>query len=117
MDVNASRRHRGGRRAWIGLMLPPLAWICFEYGAGVSLRGACAAIGGWAGLLWGVASLAVCSAAAWIARSAAVAGAGAARNPPTSPWLARIALFGAGVFALAITFQTVATMIVPGCAR
>ncbi|SDA25122.1 hypothetical protein [Sphingomonas sp. NFR15] len=113
MDVNASRRQRDGRRAWIGLVLPPLAWICFEYGAGVSLRGACAAIGGWAGLLWGVASLAVCGAAAWIARSAAVA----ARNPPTSSWLARIATFGAGMFALAIMFQTVATMIVPGCAR
>ncbi|WP_169833078.1 hypothetical protein [Sphingomonas panacis] len=96
-------------------MLPPLAWICFEYGAGVSLRGACAEIGGWAGPLWGVASLAVCGAAVWIARAAARAEA--ARNPPTRPWLARIAMFGAGVFALAILFQTTATVIVPGCAR
>jgi len=115
MDVNAGDRQRDGRRARFGLLLPPLAWICFEYGAAMSLRGACAAIGGWAGLLWGVGSLAVCCVAAWIARSAAAAGAGP--NPPVRPWLARIAMLGAGVFALAITFQTVATLIVPGCAR
>lgn len=115
MDVTAARRQRDGRRARIGLMLPPLAWMCFEYGAAISLRGACAEIGGWAGPLWGVCSLAACCVAAGIARSAAAAGAD--HNPPVRPWLARVAMLGSGVFALAITFQTVATLIVPGCAR
>lgn len=32
-------------------------------------------------------------------------------------WLARIALLSAGLFALAILFQTLATLIVPSCAR
>ena len=81
----------------------------------MSLRGGCAAIGGWAGPVWGVTSVALCIVAAVVARPAAAAAAD--RNPPARRWLARIAMLGAGVFALAITYQTLATLIVPGCAR
>jgi hypothetical protein len=32
------------------------------------------------------------------------------------PWLGRIALLAAGIFALAILYQTLAVLIVPSCA-
>ena len=38
-------------------------------------------------------------------------------DPPTRPWLARIACIMSGIFALAIAFQMLATAIVPPCAR
>ena len=36
---------------------------------------------------------------------------------PSRPWVARVAMLEAGVFSLAIAFQTIATLIVPSCAR
>lgn len=104
----------GTRRPWIALSLPPLAWMLFEYGLASSLRPACGAVGAWLGPVWGLASLLACATAAWIARPLAIRGDTA--DVPRR-WLARIAMFGAGIFALAITFQTLATLIVPSCAR
>ena len=34
-----------------------------------------------------------------------------------NPWLARLALIGAAFFALAIAYQTLATILVPACVR
>jgi hypothetical protein len=99
---------------WIALALPPLAWMIFEYGLASSLRPACAAVGSWLGPLWGGGSLLACAVAAGLAWP--MAGT-TDRDPPTRPWLARMALVVAGIFALAIAFQTLATLIVPSCAR
>lgn len=99
---------------WIALALSPLAWMIFEYGLASSLRPACAAVGSWLGPLWGAGSLLACAVAAGLAWPTA---GRIDRDPPTRPWLARIALVVAGIFALAIAFQTLATLIVPSCAR
>lgn len=98
-------------RPWLALTLSPAAWFVFQQGLAFTLRGACGAAGVPIGPLWGVGSLAVCAGAARLAWSRRAGGTGADR------FLARIALFGAGLFALAILFQTVATLIVPPCAR
>ncbi len=105
--------HRG--RAATALLLPPVAWMLFEYGLAVSLRGACGAVGHWLGPLWGMASLLVCGAAAAIAWP--LARNSEAADAPVPSWLARLALPVAGIFALAVAFQTLATLIVPSCAR
>lgn len=102
-------------RPWVAMALPALAWMGFEYGAGSTLRGACAAIGDWLGPAWGLLSLLACGVAMGVAWPLARGGEGA--DPPTGSWLARIALFTAAIFALAISFQTLATMIVPPCVQ
>lgn len=99
---------------WVALALPPVAWIVFEYGLASSLRPACTTVGSWLGPAWGAGSLIVCVTAALLAWPLART---LEADPPTRPWLARIALVVAGIFALAITFQTLATLIVPSCAR
>lgn len=108
-----SRRERV--TPWLALLLPPIAWLVFEYGAGGVLRASCAAMGAWLGPAWGGASLIGCAAAAMLAWP--LARRGAVKPPPVRLWLARVALFAAGVFALAIGFQTLATLIIPACAR
>lgn len=100
-------------RAWAAFATPPLAWMVFEYGFGSALRPACRAVGTWLGPAWGGASLLACALAALLAwRSAADAEEGT-----VAVWLARVTMLGAGVFALAIAFQTTATLIVPPCVR
>lgn len=95
-------------RAWTALALPPLTWFLFEQGLSALLHADCTRVG-W-GLVWGAASLGVCAVAArivWPLRSHH----GALANP----WLARLALALAGVFALAIAFQILAIALVPAC--
>lgn len=102
-------------RPWIALALPALAWVLYEYGLGWAMRESCSTVGAWVGPLWGIVSLVACVSAliiAWpMARRAADA------DPPARPWLARVALVGTAVFGLAIALQTLATFIVPSCAR
>lgn len=99
---------------WVALLLPPFAWITYEYGAASSLRASCTAVGTWLGPLWGGVSLIACALAAslvWpLARKAT-------DQPPVRLWLARVAMFAGGIFALAIGFQTLATLIIPACTR
>lgn len=106
---------RGARvRPWAALVLPPLAWYVFEVGLASVLKVDCAPVGAWLGLAWGMASLTMCGVAmalAWpFARPAGD------QTPPRA-WLARLALLLAGIFALAITFQTLAILIVPSCVK
>lgn len=113
--IHPSEKREGGRwRPWIALAMPPMAWMLFEYGLGWAMGNACTTVGSWMGPLWGALSLIVCAAAAVLARSAAK---GSDEDARTRPWLANVALLGSGVFALAIAFQTLATLIVPSCAR
>lgn len=99
---------------WVALFLPALAWMAFEYGLASSLRASCSAVGSWLGPVWGAASLLACAGAAALAWPMA---RGTDKDPPVRPWLARVAAVVAGIFALAIAFQTMATLIVPSCAR
>lgn len=114
MTHRPEERGGGGRRPWVALAMPPMAWMLFEYGLGSAMGNACTAVGSWMGPLWGALSLIVCAAAAVLARSAAK---GSGEDARTRPWLSNVALLGSGVFALAIAFQTLATLIVPSCAR
>lgn len=102
-------------RPWIAFVLPIAAWFVFQQGVGGPLHVNCAVGRPWLGPLWGGASLLLCGVAARIAwPQARVEGEGIRG---VVPWLARVALLSAGVFALAILFQTLATLIVPSCAR
>lgn len=94
---------------WLALVLPPLAWFGFQQGLSAVLHARCdlAAVG----LVWGVASLAACGAAAWLSRPFARRGG----DRLALLWLARLALVLAGIFALAIAFQTLAILVVPPC--
>ena len=95
-------------RAWIALLLPPLSWFAFQQGLSALLHAAC---GRWtAGIVWGLASLALCALAvrmAWSLR--------APHGLLVHRWLAAIALTVAAIFALAIAFQILALLLVPPC--
>lgn len=99
-------------RPWAALLLPPVAWYVFELGLGSVLKVDCAPVGAWLGLAWGLASLAVCGLAMAIAWPCALP---AGDQTPPRAWLSRVALLLAGIFALAIAFQTLAVLIVPPC--
>ncbi len=101
-------------RAWVALLLPPLAWYTFEIGLATALRLDCTAVGAWLGVAWGVVGVALCGAAVIVARPIA---RDDGDRTPSRPWLAAIARTGAGIFALAIAFQTAASAIVPSCGR
>ncbi len=109
-----AREASAGTRPWVALLLPPLAWFGFEVGLAGALRLSCTAVGAGLGVAWGCASLAACALAAGLAWPLAKP---AGDQTPSRPWLARVALLGAGVYALAIAFQTIGTLIVPSCAR
>ncbi|QQV76698.1 hypothetical protein H5J25_14910 [Sphingomonas aliaeris] len=97
-------------KAWLALSLPPVAWFTFEQGLSAVLHADCTRTG--IGVVWGLTALGLCVFAAhsgWRLR----------RAPQTlvSAWMARLALAVAGIFGLAIAFQTLAILIVPACAR
>ena len=97
-------------RAWTALMLPPVTWFVFEQGLSALLHADCSRWG--IGLAWGIASLIACAIAiriAWPLRQP--------REGLAEIWLARLALAMAGLFALAIAFQTLAISMVPACLR
>lgn len=97
-------------RAWAALVLPGFTWFLFQQGLSALLHSRCQL---WPiGLAWGVASLALCLMALRLA-------APLARHEGrlANPWLARLAMALAGIFGLAISFQTLAVLIVPACLR
>ena len=96
-------------RIWLALVLPPLAWFGFQQGLSAVLHARCDLAG--VGLGWGAASLAACGVAAWLSRPLARRGG----DRLAMLWLARLALVLAGIFALAIAFQTLAILVVPPC--
>lgn len=98
----------------VALLLPPFAWMTFEMGLAATLRPACAAAA-WVGPAWGGAALLACFLALAAARRAI--GDRGGKEGATGRWMGGVASLGAGVFALAILFQTLATLIVPPCAR
>lgn len=95
-------------RAWLALVLPPGAWFTFQQGLSALLHVRCDAT--FIGIAWDLTSILICALAlriAWPLRRHQ----GALANP----WLARLAVAVAAIFALAILFQTLALSIVPPC--
>ncbi len=97
-------------RAWTALLMPPVAWFAFEQGLSHVLHARCGLT--WVGLIWGALSLIACATAARLGRSLARRGKALA-----DVWLARLAMVVAGLFALAIAFQSLAIVMVPACVR
>jgi hypothetical protein len=100
-------------RLTIALFLPALAWFQFQQGLIVAMRGRCTAGAPPVGLVWGLVSLALCLLAMWLAGSSSRPSDLEGRQ--VSRFMALLALIGAGLFALAIIFQTMAILIVPPC--
>lgn len=98
----------------VALLLPPFAWMSFEFGLAATLRPACETVS-WLGPVWGGAAVLACLFALLAAGRAIRDRDG--RCGATGRWMARLAMFGAGIFTLAILFQTLATLIVPPCVR
>ncbi len=102
-------------RPLLAIFVPPLAWFAYEIGLAAALRISCVAVGAGLGAGWGAVSLIACGVSAWLAWPTA---RWAGDNPSASlSWLSRVALLAAGIYALAIAFQTIATLVVPPCAR
>ena len=98
-------------RSFAALALPPVAWFVFEQGLSFTLRGGCAAAGIPVGPIWGISSLCACALGGWLAWPVARDG------NRGDTFVARLAMLAAALFALAIGYQTLATLIVPPCAR
>lgn len=98
-------------RAWSALALPAASWVVFEQGLSMTISGACVAAGFPLGALWGTASLLMCGIAGWLGWT------GIRRSGAADRFLSHLAVWAAGLFALAIAYQTLATAIVPPCAR
>lgn len=113
--MTARAGFRGSRLALaVALPLPPLAWYGAQQGVGTLVREQCstaAGIGGAVGLL----ALVACALAIWL--SVPVPRQARSSRGQTDAVLSKLVLVGSGIFALAITFQTLATLIVPSCAR
>jgi hypothetical protein len=95
---------------WGPLAVPPAVWYLYQQGLAMTLRGDCAAAGVPLGSLWGAVSLMVCIGTGWWARPRP-------GHSPNRRFLALLATLAAGLFTLAILFQTLATLIIPPCAR
>jgi hypothetical protein len=108
-----SRAPVGRGRLTLALFLPAAAWFLFQQGSSATMRARCAAAAPPIGLVWGVASLLLCVFAAWLALPASRPSDLEGRQVPR--FLAVLALIGAGIFALAIVFQTLAILVIPPC--
>ncbi|WP_207540896.1 hypothetical protein [Sabulicella rubraurantiaca] len=106
----------GGRsRKAVGtaLVLPPLAWFFYQQGMGLTQQLDCSTGGLPVGPAAGLLALLFCAAAAWLGWPVAAEG----RKGEMPRFLAWLAIGGAGIFALAILLQAVATFIEPPCWR
>ena len=102
-------------RAWTALLLPPVVWYVHQQGIGGPLRVNCHVAAGGTALAWGVASLIVCVGAGWIAWP--LARLSREHGGPVACWIARLAMLGVVVFGLAIVIGSIASALVPPCAR
>jgi hypothetical protein len=103
-------RTRSRLSRWLALIVPPLAWYGFQQGLAMTLRGACGAAGVPLGPLWGAGSIALCVGAGWLARPRP-------SQQGSDRFLSQLGVLAAGLFSLAILYQSIATLIIPPCAR
>jgi 3-methyladenine DNA glycosylase Mpg len=106
----------GAARTWVCFFAPPAAWYLYQQGLGMVVRVACGSAGTPQGPLLGAAALLVCVITGALAFDAS---RHEASEPParTRRFIARVTVGIAGVLGLAIAFQTIATLLVPPCAR
>lgn len=112
-DVPPARAPVSRLRLTIALFLPAFSWFLFQQGLSAAMRAQCRAGAAPIGPTWGVCALLLCGVAVWLAWPARQASDLEARQVPR--FLALLALIGAGMFALAIAFQTLATLVIPPC--
>lgn len=112
-DVPPSRVPVSRGRLTTALFLPALSWFLFQQGLSASMRGHCGTGGPPIGPLWGAGALVLCGVSVWLAWPARHASE--FEGNQVQRFLALLALIGSGIFALAISFQTVATLVIPPC--
>jgi hypothetical protein len=99
---------------WAGLMAGFLAWGVHQQTLADVLRFDCGAISPTRAVVSAIVALALCVAGAalsWrVVRTGGEAGGG-------HPFVAWLSILGAGIFALAILMQAMASLTVPGCFR
>lgn len=99
---------------WAGLSLGFLAWGTHQQGLADVLRFDCAAVSPTRAIVAAALALALCGvggALSWRAvRMAGDTGGG-------HPFVGWLSILGAGIFALAILMQAMASLTVPGCFR
>ena len=112
--MSAAAGFRGSRWAIaLAMSLSPMAWYGAQQGLGVLLRVRCSVAAG-PGVMVGGLGLLGCALAGWLSTGRR---GGTDVSVRTDEVLRTLALLGAGVFGLAISFQTLAVLIVPSCAR
>jgi hypothetical protein len=101
---------------WAGGFFGPAVWYVHQQGMGDLTYYACEAANPWTVGLGGVlACAAVLAAGAWSA--AAWREGGAKPEFDVRRFLALVSVMAAGLFTVAILFQTLAGLLIPGCAR
>ena len=96
---------------WAGLVGGALAWSLHHQGGSDALHFGCDAHAGVLAAIGGVLALIVAVAGGWISWRAAATDA-----PAGHRFVARMTALAAGIFALTIAMQTVASLLVPTCA-
>ena len=102
--------------AWAGLLTAPLAWYGYQQGLGSLVYFSCGASHPPTGPLAGfiailvTAAASACSWRAWKASAAAPA-------IDIHRFAALLSVLAAAIFCVAIGFQTLATTLIPSCAR
>ena len=91
-------------------IIPPVAWYGYQQGLGITLRQDCIAASFPAGPLLGAGALLLCAVAALLAGSGQ-----AAVLSPGRRLVSHLSRGSAAIFALAIGFQTLATILIPPC--
>lgn len=101
---------------WAGGLVGPLAWYAQQQGLGSLTYYACAAANPVFILLTGMIAAAAVVASGLLSRRAWRSGGA---SPELNPrrFVALVSMLAAAVFTLTILFQTLAGVLIPGCAR
>jgi hypothetical protein len=101
---------------WAGVTVAPAAWFVQQQGLGQLTYFACGTAGPWTVVLSGLAALAATLAAGLWSLSAWRDGE-AKPEFDVRRFVALGSVMAAGLFALAVVFQSLAGLLIPGCAR
>jgi hypothetical protein len=111
------RWRRSAAAPWAGLFLGALAWAAHHQAGSNTVYWDCqlggALLTGGLGLVCGLVA-AGGGLVSWLSREAPPSSHG---RPESRAFAAMVSVMGAGVFLLAIGFQTLAGFVIPGCQR
>ena len=114
MAVN--RLHSSKLAPWAGLIAGTVAEIVHHQLLSDMLRFDCRLGGAAAGIGLGIPALLVIVAAVWLSWASARGGDSDAAHAQTRRFIAQVSTMMGALLAIAIVWQTMATMIVPACA-